>query len=262
MGLKVGVVAVVCTAAWGQTSETIRSGRPGQSIGPYTVGDGIVQAQLGLDHSTSRNQVFSTADSTLNTVVRWGVGERFEWSALINGSQVTGGPIAADSNEDQVGVSQFHLGFRSNIIDKPDGWVPGFGVQLRMKTTAVASDFRAVNAAPVALMAFQHKLGENLSLIHNIGARWDGATAVPQYLYISNLSLSLNEAWGSFIEVYGDEKGGVDRLFADFGASYLANKDLQWDISAGGGKNQGVEDYFISIGISWRYLPSRNPSEI
>lgn len=103
------------------------------------------------------------------------------------------------------------------------------------------------------LIAFSQDLGR-LGLTYNIGATENQLTDKIVGSYAVNLSGSINDSWGSFIEAYGSLDNGDHDIEFDTGLSYLYHKDLLFDVSFGGGKNDGITHTFISTGISWRTL--------
>ena len=121
--------------SYSQSNDTIRTGRPGQAIGPYVVGTGYFQIQSGLDFASSENSIDRTKSQISNNVVRYGLTENFELSALVN---IQNDRHSLSSLADTSGLSEMHLGFRYNLVDHPDGWIPGFGIDTR-NWDAVAS---------------------------------------------------------------------------------------------------------------------------
>jgi hypothetical protein len=73
------------------------------------------------------------------------------------------------------------------------------------------------------------------------------------------LGIGLTESLGAFVEFFGDiptysHGPGPANLF-DGGFTYLLNDNIQLDASAGVGLSQAAEDWFASIGLSFR-LPN------
>lgn len=229
-----------------QTNDTIRSGRPGKSIGPYVVGTKILQIQSGFDFA----EIAGVQNSTLfNNVIRYGLSEHFEVSSVIDLQRNNfKNPITKDLD----GLSDVQVGFRYNLISKPDGLLPAFGIQTRFKLNTVDSDYKADSVAPVIIFTAAHDLTKRMSLGSYLGIAYDGETSDPTYDIISNISYTLSQTIGLFIEAYSSFQDNTSTLNYDGGLSYYVTNDLMFDISAGYGKNSGVEDYFVSSGVSWR----------
>lgn len=71
------------------------------------------------------------------------------------------------------------------------------------------------------------------------------------------MGYKLTEKWGTYIEYFGfvpASKDGPNKSFFDGGFTYLVNDDLQLDARAGIGAFNGESpDYFVGIGMSWRF---------
>jgi len=246
--LRALLILLASTNAFAQTHDTIRTGRPGQAIGPYVVGTGYLQLQSGYDHAWQNGDVKSQSALQSN-VIRYGVDERFELSSVVNWQHDS---ISTPERATKEGVSDFQLGFRYNISDRPNGIVPGFGIQTRFKLTNVSSDYRSEDVAPVIIFVANHSLTDTLSLGTNLGVAYSGNDTEPKYTFVSNLSFPVAEKWSSFFEFYGHSQDAIAFVYADTGLAYALNNDLQLDGYFGGGSNHGVTEAFVSVGFSWR----------
>lgn len=234
--------------AFSQTHSSIRTGRPGQAIGPYVVGTDYLQIQSGYDHAWQNGNIKSQT-VLQNNVIRYGVDERFELSSVVSWQHDS---ISAPAQENKEGISDFQLGFRYNINDRPDGIIPGFGIQTRFKLINISSDYRSENIAPVIVFVSNHNLTDTLALGTNLGVTYSGNDTEPKYTFVSNLSFPIAERWNSFFEIYGNAQNAVASVFGDTGLAYLFSNDLQLDGYLGGGNNHGVSEFFLSVGFSWR----------
>jgi len=236
---------------FGQYWETIRSGRPGQSIGPFTVGKNILQIQSGMDVFGFENNTANVkGDGFLNnTVVRYGIGERFEISALADFRFET---INSGGTEtDLSGLAAFDVGGRYHIYSGQD-LVPSVGFQLRFRLPVLSEDYKIDDVAPRFVIITNQQLSETFTLFTNWGASWNGVNSTATGFYTINLAFPISGKLGGFIENYGSiTDGNFDSRF-DAGLAFLVNNDLQLDLLGGPGRNDGVKDYFISVGVSWR----------
>ena len=232
-----------------EMTPVIVSGRPGQSIGPGVVGSGTFQIQSGI----SQNRLDGTSNRNskiFNNIFRLGLTKSFEMSSVLKLRNDI--EIMENSEKQLSGLSQFHIGFRSVIFAKPNGLLPGMAVQTRFKLDAVSSEYRNAAVTPIITISMLHKLSPKLSLIHNIGANYDGNDINPTFFATSNLLCPLSEKWGTFLEVYGNVKNDLGSAYIDSGGWYFVNNDLKVDFSAGWGNNFGNLDIFASVGFSWR----------
>ena len=150
------------------------------------------------------------------------------------------------------GLSPLYTGFKLKISDergwKPDiaflaGLILPFTAKKEFKPNFTAVDFR---------FAFSHTLSQWFSIGYNLGAVWDGQTAVPSYFYSVALGAALVEKLGMFVEGYGliAENGEAKHLL-DVGFTYLLLPNFQLDASGGIGLQNSI-DNFLSAGITFR----------
>ena len=80
MGLLPLILVPIVASA--QFNETIRTGRPGQAIGPFAVGAHVVQLQTGVEYAGSRHMSKHTRYVEPGAVLRFGLGRTFEVNTL------------------------------------------------------------------------------------------------------------------------------------------------------------------------------------
>lgn len=257
---------VICTlllmflgiSAWAQYASTIRTGRPGQSIGPFTTGDGVLQVQAGIDWGQFKDDNNNTEAKTalFNVVGRYGITETFEISTLLN---LQTDELITGSVSDRIGgLSSAQLGCRFHVNDEM-GWIPATAVQARLKfNNLLSEDYKTSYISPQFIFSTKNTLTPNLSLFTNWLLGWSGAGAEPTGGYTVNLAFGLTPRIGAFVEAYGQLKTDDNTLGVDTGLSYLVNDDFQLDASIGvndlDGLSNDITDYFLSFGISWRTL--------
>jgi hypothetical protein len=54
------------------------------------------------------------------------------------------------------------------------------------------------------------------------------------------------------VDVSADAAGDQFNPYFDGGFGYFVNNDLQLDVLGGYAANNNVEEYFVSVGLSWR----------
>ena len=233
-----------------QTHPTIRTGRPGQSIGPFVLGTKIFQLQSGIEKSHFKNNTTHSTFLINNNVLRYGLNEKFEISGVFD--------LREDKNRNNIitkqnGMDNQQLGFRINLIDKSDGFIPALGFQTRFRFEG-SGDYERNRVSPIIILATMNRTSQNSSLITNWGFTQNGNDFVSQYNYSISYSYSLSEKWGTFIEHYGRERDSTTLSAWDVGVSYLLNSNTQFDTSFGNDLESGFNEHFISLGISWRTL--------
>ncbi len=248
------LVLSTCTLyIFAQTSEAIRSSRPGQSFTPYSVGKNAFQIQSGMnfngfDETNSKvdgNGVFFVA------LARYGITETIEIRSefQFNRDQVNTGP----DKEVLEGFSGWNIGMRFNVLNPEDGTKPALGFQVDLSINAVSEDFNPDHIAPKLLLLHSQALSPWLGLNTNWGVAWNGNDTTPRGFYTVAFTFALGDKWAVLAENYGAvENSDFDTRF-DTGMSYLVNKDLQLDLGMGYGKNDGISDYFVDAGVSVRF---------
>ena len=118
--------------------------------------------------------------------------------------------------------------------------------------------YRTNNITPKILLISSKSLGKRFSILTNLGVDYNGITSTPNGVYIFNLGYSISEKWSTYLENYGSFGSGSSENKWDTGLAYLYNNNLQFDIYGGYGNNNGIKDYFVSIGFSWRTHKNSN----
>jgi hypothetical protein len=250
--LLLSITLLICMkgVVHGQFYETIRSGRPGQSIGASTVGQGIFQVQSGVDMFGYTNDTNGEKDHgyLTNTGVRMGITESFEVGAFYEYRSEWVSTNNTSSWHD--GTSNMLIGLRHQI-SRGKGIIPSIGSQFRVRLPVLGNYYNIKNIAPSFILVTSQQLSK-FTLITNLGSSWNGIDSTPTGLYTINLSCALTGTFGVFIENYGTIMQGNFQTRMDTGVAWLVTPNLQLDLLGGFGRNQGLKDYFISTGFSWR----------
>jgi|GEM_PF-410793 hypothetical protein len=239
---------------FGQYCETIRTGRPGQAIGAFTVGKSVLQFQQGVDYYSIASQKYPPRAYVSDNVIRYGILESVELSALIDYQYEN---TKFDTNSLQSsGFSNLHLGFRVHINDQK-GWIPTTGFQMRIKMPKVSNDYGANQLATVMVFIANWSLPMNMTLASNWILSYNGNDPYPTGQYVLNFGFPIYNKLSGFFENYGQVSQGLFQTRIDSGFAYLINDNVQLDFSTGYGNNQKIQDYFVSTGISWRIASLR-----
>ncbi|CAD5253764.1 MULTISPECIES: transporter [unclassified Imperialibacter] len=252
--LMVGLLMLVLSClsipkAAAQYNPTIRSARPGQSVGPFTTGKNVFQVQTGGTYnaySVGNTDVTGT-NYTYLASLRYGILERLE----IRSAFALRHDKTSVSDLTAGGLGMWNAGIRYNLLDG-HGEKPSLGIQADARFTAVDEDYKAANLAPRIMLIHGQRLTDKLGLTTNWAVAWTGNNTDPAFNYTVNLSFPLAEKVGSFIENYGTVFNGDFDNRWNTGLSYLVNNDFLLDMSVGYGKNDGVSDWFVDAGVSWR----------
>lgn len=228
--------------------------RPDQTESSSVVPHRSLQIETGLYWGNDETETYKQKTLVYNsTLLRYGLLERME---LRLGMEYISDEIEIKNTDtviNSTGLSPLYLGFKIYVTEE-DGWIPeiaflaGVGIQ-----EAGHKDFRSPHTAPGARFSFSHTLSERFSIGYNLGAEWDGETAIPSYYYSFVFGAGLTEKIGAFVEAFGliPEDGESSHLI-DAGITYLLLPNLQLDFSGGLGLNEEAIDSFLSFGLSYR----------
>ncbi len=235
----------VCFA---QYSETIATGRPGQAIGTRTLGASVFQIQSGFTYTIVDFDDMQLTTLAQSNVFRLGIWERFD----INGVLIwqTDEFSGTTENTSMRGISNSQLGVRYSVTTNK-GWRPSIGIQGRVILKLQGEAYRRQSIGTNFVLATGNKLTKSLSLTTNWGVTHSGNNDGPAYFYVINVSAGVTEKIGVFVELYG----GLNdfQTFSDTGISYLLNDNLQLDFSVGWQGEDGISNWFVDAGASWRF---------
>ncbi|NND93625.1 MAG: hypothetical protein HKN45_02105 [Flavobacteriales bacterium] len=237
------LIIISSVKGYGQSAETIRSGRPGQSIGPFSIGQSIFQVQSGFFFNQIGSSSLGRDVVGNNSVLRFGLSELIEISAVFDYSK----SYIEDPRLPDPSNTSLQLGGRYHLLDQ-QGIVPNLALQSRVGFYN-EGDFEL---STVSIIATSHSFGDFYTFFSNwkmITREGDDA----QYAYTANLSRTLSDKVGVFAEIYGSLSDF--EVNYDAGFSYLVNDDLQLDLSAGIQDGNLTDDWFIDLGVSWRLMP-------
>lgn len=234
---------------FGQFGESIRTGRPGQAIGAFSLGQRVFQLQTGYTYNNIEDEENQLKSSIQSSVLRLGITERFEFSGVINWQS---DKVINDAFQGYLGgISNTQIGGRLNL-SKNKGWLPTICIQGRLLLKAQSEPYQRAKLGSRFVLATGNKISDKLSVGTNWGITWKGNGQDPTASYVLNLSYSLNDKLGMFTEIYG-QLNDFNSSF-DTGLSYLINNNFQLDVSTGWQGQNATSNWFIDFGFSWRMV--------
>ncbi|MBW6492747.1 MAG: transporter [Lentimicrobium sp.] len=230
--------------------------RPDQTESSAVVPYKSLQIETGFLMENDKAEFIKQKSLTWNTtLLRYGLLDNLEIRMGLDYSHKRIEIKNTDTTNTFSGFSPVYAGFKVKITDEK-GYMPeiAFLGGLVLPFTA-NDDFKPAYTAANIRFAFTHTLSERFSLGYNLGAEWDGETAIPGYFYSLAVGIGLTDHLGMFVESYGvmPEEGEPEHLF-DAGFTYLLLPNLQLDISGGIGLNKISTDNFLSLGVTYRLL--------
>lgn len=228
--------------------------RPDQTESSAIVPLKSLQLETGFVMENSKSDIVDFRSFAYNTtLLRFGLLKNFELRLGLAYLEDRFEFDDVNSNFSVSGFSPLSTGFKIKITEEK-AWVPevAFLGGLVLPFTA-SKDFKPDYTAGNLRFAFSHSLSDRLSLGYNLGAEWDGFTAIPGYFYSIAVGITITNKAAVFLESYGliHEEGDAEHL-VDAGFTFLVLPNLQLDLSGGLGLNEYAPDNFISMGFSYR----------
>ncbi len=241
------------TTLFAQYNETIRTARPGKSVGPFTTGNSIFQIQSGLNILNLDNGVSDVSGSLITQLnsLRYGITETIEIRSAFSYRDQN---IDIGDNEIKMnGINFWNVGLRVNLVNNAGSHKPSIGIQGDVGLKTVSKDFEPKYLSPRLLFLMSIRLTKTFAFTTNLGTQWSGTDGKQLGIYTLNLGFAITPKLRGFIENYGSyQRSNLTTRF-DTGLGYLVNNNFAIDISAGYGDNNDQTDYFIDFGASYRF---------
>lgn len=264
--------------AFSQFNETIVSGRPGFSNGPFSIGKNVYQIQSGLTVNEEFYVLYDTPDFVredktfererliineriASSVIRIGILEKTELRVGYNYQKNTFLLNNADlgrfqeriKTDESDGLSKVAIGVRQNFSAQRN-FIPAIGLQFTTTFDFEATEQSEILAYQLRLL-LQHKIIDKLVLNTNLTTSIEDSN----FDYLFSLSYAISKKFRTVAEFYGTKfnddlwRGNTTTKSANLGVGYLFNNNFQLDLF--GGRGIGEDDYktyFVSTGFSYR----------
>lgn len=239
--------------------------RPDQTESPAVVPAGFVQVESGFTLTVDEEGIFETRVlEGPGTLVRVGLGHRTElrvgWAGWIE--EEVEADDARFGTRTTDGVGDGELGAKVRLREEV-GAIPETALLVGVSIPAGDDELSSDRFDPAVRLSFAHTLTERLGLGYNLGMEWSsepGERGVREthsrLVYTVALGAPVSERLGAFVEVFGaepvDAPGGSE-VSLDGGFTYLLRPNLQLDLFAGAGLNEGTPDWLAGAGVSYRW---------
>ena len=235
------VISVICffSSLFSSGQSELISERPGQALSPNCIDKGSIQIQSGLDFMKYKSKGFIAKDSiqtflknTQNTVVRFGLGKKFE----INSGIIYSGTYSTFQSP--------IIGFKASVFDNNKN-----EVSIQYNTTVhLLSDEMFRNSVKIIS---SHSFTDNFGLGINGGIDFLPESEELLADYVISLSFNPLKKIGIVLESYGNYTNEF-KSYWDLGFGYLITPLLQIDTYFGGRNAPEELDLFISGGFTYR----------
>jgi len=228
-----------------QTLPPIQTDRPDQTECPFIVPKNYFQMENGFssEHNTYKTDVYLHPSSLL----KYGVNDQWELRMITEITSVHHG------DQKESGLKPVKIGFKTKMTEE-NGIIPKISFIGHLSIPDFASEeFQSLYYAPTFRFTLQHSLSDKLSLGYNLGGEWYGFTAEPTFIYTLTTGYSINDKFGSYLEIYGffPQFAESDHR-VDGGINYLLNENFLLDLSGGAGLTSNAPEYYVALGISFR----------
>ncbi len=259
---------------FGQYTDIINSNRPGNSMGAYSVGKGVLQWELGGVFDQQEHQLFRYKSMIYQQELsmRYGlIGERLEISAQWGYQwESTLGSTFKDIHQSDIVLKLLLFDpYKNPQFDAVNlySWKDQHGFKLKRLLPAISVGigyhfFSFTNLfnswyptnSPKFVLFTQNSLSNRLVLVTN--HIWDHVqTDWPEYRFLASLTHTLGRDWSVFYE----SEFIKNDLYADhllrFGGAFLQTKNLQWDAHFALNFKETPRRKTIGMGISYRIDP-------
>lgn len=220
---------------------------------------GRFQVEAGYTHAESRAAGTTVgADEAPQLLVRVGLLPWLEFRAIHDG---WGAEHARPGGSLGSGLNDGALGLKFRLCEEA-GLRPATCLNAHTSIPVGAPGRTTGRSDPDFRFLFAHSLPDGYGIGYNLGAAWSTAEETPgdrdttaAFEYTVTVGKDLTEAWGAFVEGFGDAAlhGGPPTTLLDAGVTYSPRANLQFDLAGGVGLSDSAEDWFGGVGISYRY---------
>ena len=235
--------------------------RPDQTESAETVFPGGIQIEIGWTHAENDDDGLDLAtDAFPQTLIRYGLLERFELRFGFDGYVWQDLDDAADGSLDDEGAGDMEVGFKYKLWDE-QGCAPQTALLVGTTLPTGEAGFSSERLDPSVRLACAHTLSETFSLGYNLAGIWEtnedetgDRDTTASVAYSAVLGIALTDRAGTFLEFFGslptDEGKPANSI--DTGLTYLVTENLQLDVLGGVGLSDDAEDWFIGAGVVYR----------
>lgn len=236
---------ILSIVGFSQIKDPIEIDRPDQTECPFIVPKGMFQMENGFnfekDNDNSNTFLLPTA------LWKLGINENLELRLI------TEFAIESTNDEKNAGIKPLFIGLKIKLCDEK-GFVPKTSLIAHLMIPKLASEkLKTDFVAPKFRFTMKHTLSKIVNFSYNLGAEWDGKTAIPTYIYSFTTGYKLSDKIGAYTEIYGfiTQTETPDHR-CDGGFTYLINNDIIADISGGFGLTENAPKHYVSLGFSFR----------
>ena len=270
-----GLVFFCLTSVRAQYTDIINSNRPGKSISAFSVGETVIQAEMGLYGIKEKHEdlAYEAQGFGSDLSVRYGAFfEQLEFS--LDAQYQYDWYKAPLINDTRGGFKQITLGAKYLIYDpflklndKPNlyswkanhkfNWkdfIPAVGLYAGFNLGIGDNPFYPDDKkfSPKLMVITQNHFGSRWVWVNNffldkLMSKYQGIG------WISTMTRGFNMRWSGFLEAQAFKGDEYSDLLFRFGAAYLVRENIQLDLSITKNVKTTPEILMAGFGIAWRF---------
>ena len=150
------------------------------------------------------------------------------------------------------------LGTKVKIFDGSEKykWIPKVSLMVNLDIPCTKAMASTMHVAPSVYALFSNDVTDWFNIGYNVGAEWDGVTAIPATFLGVCLGFNITDNLGAFVESYNYfTKYGIGNTDADpnidFGFNWMVHPKVQLDIYAGFSCLNPKDFSMVGMGVAW-----------
>lgn len=278
---------LLCTAFnYAQFTDVINSNRPGESMGAFSVGKTVIQAELGFSTFRERHNLTNYDAEGIGSDLSVRYGAFFEQLELILDAQYQNEVYKntlTEASQRNAGFKKVSFGAKYLIYDpwknykekKPNLYsynanhkfvwrqlIPAVGFYAGLNIDLAKEKFDRPGYpiedswSPTLGLLTQNQFGKFVLVINVLADKL--ATQRESFDYIVTLTRGFNQRWSGFIENQGYSSDFYADTVFRLGAAYLPMENVQIDASIGTNIKDTPSLLIGGIGLSWRFDANYN----
>jgi hypothetical protein len=270
------------TLNYGQFTDVINSNRPGESMGGFSVGKTVFQAELGGYGIQEKHDLLEYEANGFGSELSLRYGALFEQLEFNLDLQYQKDWYTSDLlNKTRSGLKQTTIGAKYLFYDPAKNYkkkvnvyswkanhkfslrnlIPAVGFYAGVNINLSNNDFSFPTdpkISPKAMLITQNQFGKQVLTINVVADKI--MTDYPSYGYILTLTRGINQRWTAFVENQGIQSDFYSDGIFRGGAAFLIQENIQVDANIGTNYKNTPSLLFGGVGLSWRF--DENYSEV
>ena len=240
------IISCGCFAQTEEKQPSVAADRPGMSTGTDVTPFLKVQWETGFESYFTENPGVLLP----TTMFRFGVTRfaelRLEYDGVLN---------QYDRHKWGYEVQPLILGTKVKVFDGYK-WVPKISLMANLAIPLTCEQLHETHVSPSLHLLFQNDVTDWFNIGYDVGAEWDGVTAIPATFLGVCLGFNISDNFGAFIESYNyftkySMKKTEAECNLDFGFTCTVHPRVQLDLYGMFNCQDPKSDNGIGFGVAW-----------